>query len=614
MKKMFKDKKKLALTLMACVLLVHMSFYSAMGKFSDQSLQIKSTIDQQYKLLIIAPDKFIDELQPLQTFKDQTNRPTILISLTEVYNDFENLDWDEAEQVKRCIASYEQSYGIDYVILVGDIDQFPGRFTWWGLPDQLNWAVTDLYYADLYKQGTNFFDDWNSNGNTLYGEIEFEPDGYINNDNIDYIPDVAVGRIPASKESEVTTYVNKVISYESLTTPVDTWFKNAALYTGDWLSGANSKNDLIGDLITYRYFNLIKRYYNWGTQQWPPGIPDVVIEDFNNGIGFFNYIGHGSTSGFFNYDSTVTLLSASSLAYLTNADKLPVGFGCACNTGAFAHMSPFSPYIDVKGGEHYGSSLGEEFDYGSYPHLNLPRPAPLQNDNDGGIWHNNKFYSYDLGCFAEYIIFGNPNAEPGTGAIAYVGARSGSRDTGLNLDYFFFEAYAEGNNVLGDIWKNMIEKYYYYYDIQNINSWPHPPSEWGIGHKFAEPQKYILFGDPSLKIGGLKRPQVKLQGGFGIKAIIQNDCDFTITDAYCDFSIAGDALMLIGKQKQIIPIPLPIPPSEEAVAETGLILGFGPATITMSAEFITEEDEHFLVVEKATGFILGPYVLELKQY
>ena len=74
-----------------------------------------------------------------------------------------------------------------------------------------------MYYADLFKTGTSTFDDWDENGNGLYGEIEFQPDGTINNDNIDFIPDVAVGRIPASDENEVGAYVEKIIRYETRT-------------------------------------------------------------------------------------------------------------------------------------------------------------------------------------------------------------------------------------------------------------------------------------------------------------------------------------------------------------------------------------------------------------
>jgi len=119
----------------------------------------------QDKLLIIAPDEFIDELKPLKRFKDATVRPTILLSLNDVYNSFNGVD--EPEQIKRCIAYYEDEYSVSFVMLVGDVDKFPVRWRWWGYvgenpdgtlayntkDDQRGWAVSDLYYADLYKTG-----------------------------------------------------------------------------------------------------------------------------------------------------------------------------------------------------------------------------------------------------------------------------------------------------------------------------------------------------------------------------------------------------------------------------------------------------------------------------
>jgi hypothetical protein len=194
------------------------------------------------ELLIIAPEAFIDELLPLLRFKEASGRPTVLVSLTQVYANPQCSGADEAEQVKRCIAFYQASLGIEHVLLVGDVDQFPVRYRWWGLPGQEGWAVSDLYYADLYKHGTTTFDDWDANNNGLYSEIEFTDPGNcapncrsINNDDIDFIPDVTVGRIPASTGAEVAAYVNKVIAYEMRTTTADAWFNKAALYTGTWL-------------------------------------------------------------------------------------------------------------------------------------------------------------------------------------------------------------------------------------------------------------------------------------------------------------------------------------------------------------------------------------------
>ncbi|MCJ7578350.1 MAG: C25 family cysteine peptidase [candidate division Zixibacteria bacterium] len=448
----------------------------------------------QENLLIISPDEFLDELQPLKQFKDASGRPTTLLSLSQVYAGFTGAD--EAEKVKKCIASYQQTAGIDYVMLVGDVDKFPVRWRWWGLQQQEYWGVSDLYYADLYKHGTTTFDDWDNNNNGLYAEIEFTPHGTINNDTIDFLPDVSVGRIPASFGAEVTAYVNKVINYELKTQPSDTWFKTAALYTGCWDKDCNSQKDEIGSFLTNQGFlSLTKRYCDFDTtpNQPPPCAPHCIITDLNSGVGFVNYCGHGDADGWscLNFHST-------HICSLNNSSKLPVGFGAACLTGMFARMARFHPYRDVNGQKHCGTDNGEVLNPGSYPHSSLPKPACLQV---GDTTCSGSYYKFDRECFAENFIFDFP---PGSeGAIAYLGARTESRPWIEKLDKYFFQAYdAGGQRILGDMWKYMMEQYYNLYDIGNSHTWSYDSTHWDEGHKLDEPQKLILFGDPSLVVGG----------------------------------------------------------------------------------------------------------------
>lgn len=254
--------KKRMLTMAGMVLMVTMGSLAGLSPYDDV---VHGQVT--YHLLIIAPDEFLDELEPLRRFKDATARPTILVGLDHIENSFTG---DEPEQIKRAIAWYESTSGIDHVMLVGDIDKFPARWQWWGLPGQEGWGASDLYYADLYKNGTTTFDAWDSNDNDLYGEIEFAPDGAINNDDIDFLPDVSVGRVPASTPAEVAAYVEKVIAYELRTTPTNPWFKTAALYTGT-ATNSNGLKDGIGDQLADLGFSLTKRYSDWTVS--PPQPP-----------------------------------------------------------------------------------------------------------------------------------------------------------------------------------------------------------------------------------------------------------------------------------------------------------------------------------------------------
>jgi hypothetical protein len=230
--------------------------------------------------------------------------------------------------------------------------------------------------------------------------------------------------------------------------------------------------------------------------QAPPGVPAAIINDLNAGVGFVNYAGHGNSNSW-----ACVGLSSGNLASLNNSDRLPVAFAAACDTGGLAHLAPFGPYVDVAGQVHCGTSNGETLPPGPYPHVTLPRPGPLQS---GAITCPGAFCincQLDPPCLAETFLFGNPIGS--TGAIAYLGARSGSRpQQSIDLDRHFFRAYEKGYFVLGDIWKDMMAEYYKQHGLANSHTWFRAPSDWEIGHTFDEPQKYILFGDPSLVVGG----------------------------------------------------------------------------------------------------------------
>jgi hypothetical protein len=440
--------------------------------------------------LILAPDHFLSALQPLKQFKDATCRPARLIGLTQVYTNYAGAD--EAERVKRCIAHYRQTFGVDYVVLVGDVDQFPARYRWWGLTNQENWAVSDLYYADLYKSGTTTFDDWDANNNGLYGEIEFAPDGFINNDNIDFLPDVAVGRIPASNVAEVNAYVRKAIGYELWTTESAAWFKRAGLYTGDWNVSDNTIMDQIAASLSNEAFALTKRYWDWQNNQAPAGVPGVITNDVNAGVGFMSYIGHGNSGAWASLG-----FGTGQLLQLTNTSRLPVVFAASCDTSYFAPFGRMHPYLDVNGTGHWGTANGENLPPGPYPHTSLPHPACVQT---GGVWNAGNYYRFDQDCLGESFLFGLPAG--GSGCVAYLGERSGGQITSRELNQQFFGAYDSGLRFLGDLWNSALREYYTNHNLGAANTWWRTADHWADGHVFDEPQKFHLFGDPSLVVGG----------------------------------------------------------------------------------------------------------------
>jgi hypothetical protein len=448
------------------------------------------------RLLIITPIQFTDELEPLVRFKEASGRLTYVETLADIYATYPGLD--RPEQVKWCIVDYEQNEDVNMVLLVGDVDKFPTRWTFWGNENQEEFHVTDLYYGDLYTEGTTNFETWDSNGNTLYGEVEFDPDGFINNDAIDYLPDVAVGRIAASNEAEVTAYVNKVIDYELRTRPDHGWFNTIGLYTGTWQYEHNQRSDEIALAMASFGFASIKRYSDWSDPNNvlpPPGVPGVIVGDFNGGLGFANYMGHGNSQGW-----ACVSFHQWTLQQVANTHVLPVATGVACDTGSLAWHAGPHPYLDEAGVPHCGYANGEALDPGPYPHWNFPRPAPIQAGLINCAGPLCTTCEFDRSCMGETFQFGNP---PGmTGAIAYLGERGAGQTTADDAVVHFYNGYVAGHRALGRMWMHMIEQYYIQYDLGNSHTWWYTPQDWTMGFVFDEARKFIVFGDPSLRVGG----------------------------------------------------------------------------------------------------------------
>ncbi|MHC4748196.1 MAG: C25 family cysteine peptidase [Planctomycetota bacterium] len=469
----------------------------------------------QDNLLIITPDEFLDEVNRLKEFKQCSARPTIVEGLNHVYSTWSG--YDKAEKVKRCIDYYKRNYAIDHVLLVGDVDKFPVRWRWFGLyftnpggdlVDQLGWSPSDLYYADLYKDSiSSQFDTWDSDNDSLWGEIMWAPD-YINNDGIDYLPDVTVGRIPASTSAELTAYINKVIRYEIATRPDNAWFKRAGLYTGVWHPHANIVKDTVDRFLSDEGFTIIPHYSSFPDTNdettWtpPPGMPHQMIVEINSGFGFVNYIGHADPN-----EWSCLHFERDSLVQLTNSTQLPVVSATGCMSAMFAKEARIQPYLATNGIGWCGKQFGELLIPGPHPHPSWPRPACIQT---GAITCNSVEYPFDHACIGEEFIFGRPIGP--TGAIAYLGARTGTFVTSRTLDSCFYQAYHEGGHrIIGNMWKHMIEHYYVRFDLKNSDTWCFQPDQhynpgnrvgWQWGHVFDEPQKFHLLGDPSLYVGG----------------------------------------------------------------------------------------------------------------
>ena len=210
----------------------------------------KSPLKNTYDLVIITPTKFLAEVERLAEHKNSFGMDTVIKTTDEIYDEFTGVD--KPEQIKYFIKDAIETWDITYVLLFGGLksivygkaqdDTNQGSIGWhvpvrysnfqWDGAESYNFTsgepnyISDLYYADIYKEG-GVFDDWDSNGNGIFAEWS----GNLR-DELDLYPDVALGRLACRNKLEAKNVVNKIINYEKQ--PADpSWFNRIIAISGD---------------------------------------------------------------------------------------------------------------------------------------------------------------------------------------------------------------------------------------------------------------------------------------------------------------------------------------------------------------------------------------------
>jgi len=118
-----------------------------------------------------------------------------------------------AENIRAWLKSHYVSYGIKYVLLIGNPDaatgDVPMKMCWprKGAGDGAEKAATDYYYADLTG-------NWDLNGDDYYGDYTYDR----GTGGIDLVPEAYVGRIPCyGSITDLDAILQKLVAYETTT-------------------------------------------------------------------------------------------------------------------------------------------------------------------------------------------------------------------------------------------------------------------------------------------------------------------------------------------------------------------------------------------------------------
>jgi len=412
--------------------------------------EMRSTGADLYDLVIITPSEFSDNLQPLVEHKNSYDIETNLVTLDSIYGQYPGRD--DAEQIKYFVKYALDEWNINYVLLVGDINKLPIRIAYsarWG--DGI--ILSDLYFADIYDENESFC-SWDGNNNSKFGEVHYTQHEVYDLDDVDLYADVHLGRLACRNPSEVSTFVDKIINYETNTYGED-WFNRLVLCGGDTFPFWNGlegeiTNDVIADYMPD--FTPIRLWTSTGTFNWMN-----VNREVNKGAGFLEYSGHGFEIGMSTHppDNEKWIRYRNRhLLGLFNRDKLPIVFFDACLTAT----------LDFDVNDAISYALGMDLGL-SGPFASKLVPTYAWN------WVKSKM--------------GGAIATIGATRDAYtnVGEHGVYGGAGL-LSVNFFRAYEEGITVSQMLTQSQIDY---------INeAWK----------DFFTIEEFILLGDPTLRVGG----------------------------------------------------------------------------------------------------------------
>jgi hypothetical protein len=318
-----------SLRLTSIVLVTLVSAAVLLGPSSTLAVPADVPVTTEY--LIIAADDLAPEFDRLAATRNTQGIETFVIPASQARMP---CLCDEAARIREfLIAVHAQGAGtLRFLLLGGSTDLIPTRYVPPAMPrtEFPNYGTpSDLYFAAL--DGT-----WDADGDGIFGEIPWRLDneGDPEDDQVDFDPELAVGRAPVETLEEARRFVNKTLAYD---TAQDEPWRQRGLVMAPWTYE-------LGDFIPQAE-EIIAAAARWtdddvtrlfGGPDLPPGAVPLTLEsavvEMNGGdYGFVVHMGQGSTDRLsLGHTDVAAFWSQEQTRLLTNSPHYPVMAAVSC--------------------------------------------------------------------------------------------------------------------------------------------------------------------------------------------------------------------------------------------------------------------------------------------
>ena len=259
----------------------------------EESSKAYPWVEDNGEMLVICADQFMTAMQPFVDWKNQSGRPTTMVSVTEAGGNSDT-------QIKSYINNMynDPNHDLAYVLFVGDYE-----------------------HITPHSVSSERSDNW-------FGQLEGS----------DHYPEVFIGRFSVQTDAHVASHVNKVLYYERDLQANVTW-GDKGLGIGSTLEGSGGHFgeydavhiDYIRDTLLHYTYSAVTDLHQGGSgaaSASAAGISNVI----NSGVSIINYCNHGSETSW-----GVASYSTSHVNALTNDNMWPIVWSVACLNGKFNH-------------------------------------------------------------------------------------------------------------------------------------------------------------------------------------------------------------------------------------------------------------------------------------
>lgn len=266
------------------------------GRIANQDLHSLQNIDY----LVITKNEMVSEAKRLTRYHENKNGfRTAIVELEQIYNEFSSGSQDIT--AIRDFISYLKNKrgGLRYVLLLGDTSyDFKNRIS-------PNDNVIPSYQSE---NSADFVNSYVTDDYFVMTEQRDEGGHYITS----ILPDIPVGRLPASNASEAKYLIDKTLAYYNAlpkqSSPFGEWRMKLDFVVDDNAEGGGPFHTMMDKVITDNFqtanteYNVRKLYFDATTAQSTSGgqrfpqINRAIGSSMNNSLYMF-YFGHGGING-----------------------------------------------------------------------------------------------------------------------------------------------------------------------------------------------------------------------------------------------------------------------------------------------------------------------------